>query len=154
MFFKVWTERHGRNLLTYTSFLFGLTSIRAMSVGHWMGPIFLIQMGLSILHHGKYHDEYCGKKLVKWIDKGLAYEIALRTLYDAIQQPLETYIPWMSLYWVSASWVVYIHWIGQQNDDSAIGCVWHATVHGVSNIGSIALLEASLKNDLYYLKWK
>jgi hypothetical protein len=142
MFF--WTDKEGRDLLTYTSFLFGVTSWMAMTLNHWMGPAFLVQMALSIVHHGKWYDSYFGKNVIKWTDKSLAQYISVRSVYDAYYCQ---WCPAMKVYWGCISWVVFLHCIVKWNRPHHLkGNLWHSTLHITSNMGCISMLYA-IKNE-------
>lgn len=141
----MWNDKNGRVLLTYTSFLFGITSLKAMALQHWMAPTFLIQMALSLVHHGKWYDTYFGKDFIKWTDKGLAKYITLRSAYEAYYYKLT---PGMKVYWGCLVWVVYIHCIGKYNrPNHSKGNLWHSTLHITSNLGCVSMLYA-IKNEL------
>lgn len=142
--------RRVRTLLNYTSFLFGLTSWKAMQSNHWMSRAFLWQMGLSIFTHVNHYHldeafEVWGQRTLLYLDKVIAHYITIRSIYDAYKLPLNRYT---SFYWINLLYVLYIHVISKKNhyiNDKFKSLLWHSSIHLSSNLGCISLLEGLRK---------
>jgi hypothetical protein len=117
-------------MLQYTALLFGVVAIAGQNT--WVCPLFILVMGLSILHHGE-------KVAFKMLHH-LAKIIGVASAYMAWQHALSLH---MMIYWYCMIWTLYVWYSGKCHLPAPLHMAWQASMHVAVCVGMVALLRAS-----------
>lgn len=77
----------------YSSFAFLAVSL--LTAGSWMQPYLSVLSATSILHHAKFYQNYPGRRIVQWVDRGLAHLVGFRAMYDLSTTAITNANQWM-----------------------------------------------------------
>jgi hypothetical protein len=125
----------------YSSFAFGIVALIAFSKKHWIGWLFQVLYGTSVLYHAKYNEEYAGKEILHTIDKTTAHLIVGATILLALIQK-KPILLCMFIYWCCLTYITYVYYVAKFSflpGDEWIP--WHASIHLAASAGVIALLS-------------
>lgn len=127
----------------YSSFLFAPVSYFAALKGIWIVAVpFNLVFGTSILHHGKYFEDYPGKYAVYVVDKVLAHFIVGATATLAMRKMLVVgWSPALCAYWTGLAWITYVYYIAKRSHlPGRTWIPWHVSLHAAAAAGTVALL--------------
>jgi hypothetical protein len=101
-------------MLYYTSFLILLPIF--YGEGTFLGRLYTLLLGISVLNHAKKKDTYPGKQTVETIDKIIVYAIACTQIYYAIIYRNQTeYHFILTLFWCCFIYVIYNYHIKRRS---------------------------------------
>lgn len=122
-------------MLYYTPFMFLTTVFHAHVLNNThIVVLFSCLTATSILHHGKKHDTYYGKSLVKLVDRSLAHITTCYILYDNYQQ---VFTIWSAFTYASIVYIVFTYYIINFTRKNNF---LHASIHLVCVLGSNSYL--------------
>lgn len=127
----------------YSSFSFWF--VCAYAQGTWLSPAFGLLFGISILNHTK--PDGPAKRWIQRVDRLLAHAITLGTVIDAWHVPrTPARVPSLYLYQFCLCYTVWVYKIARYSFLPApTGKLWHASVHMLSSLGSMALYHAKTR---------
>ena len=92
-------------MLYYSSFLILFPIFYGQ--GTFLGILYTLLLGVSILNHAKKKDNYHGKQLVELIDKIIVYAIACTQVHYAFIYANTDYQYMLMIYWSCFAYVIY-----------------------------------------------
>jgi hypothetical protein len=125
-------------ILTYTPTLFSSVIIHAACKGNLI--MYSLMTGLmitSLILHGKWYDEYPGKKLVRDLDILFAHITVGYTLFLNLYNPLTSIWTWIT--YVSIGYIITIYHF-EIKPYSYMRPYLHATMHIIGALGSNTVL--------------
>lgn len=126
--------------LYFTSYFLLLPAIYGRM--HWIGPVYTVMLGLSVLHHAKYYDKYTGQGIIKALDKFIAHGLAIGLASQAITIHAQLrHNPEINkslyLFWACFMYsFVYYYLLRVKHLDNPVLVQWlHASFHAIASYG-------------------